>query len=207
MCHILKKRKKERNTDWKTNQNKWSQKRASRSHAHASPSDAPLWINTHSGVGKGNGIKLREARNDKNIGIQSRPLSPEDDSPAFDGCRRRHVLSPGAKHKASYRFSFLRWNLSVPALRRQTEALWHVTFPALWMEYSKCSHPSYLWTYLRKAIWTEVLKVKLGEMEENKKISTFWGVERAGGREREGRQEGERHGGGGGLGFNIGWFF
>lgn len=186
MCHMLRKKKKESNTDWETNQNKRSQKRASRSHAHQSPSDALLWINTRSGVEKGNGVKLREARKDeKHRDTISSSLARGRAASVFDA---RPETRRARKHKAWSRFSLLRRDLSGPAIR-------HLSVGP--RPFGIWPFPPFEWSTVRvpiplisgKLSGQKCLKVKLGEMEEEEKRNNFdflgrWANERGGGRER-----------------------
>lgn len=72
MCRILKiKKKKKKEKGTRTERQIKTSSRRNVPHTHTRSSDAPLWINTHSGVEEGNCVKLRAARKDKNVTIRS----------------------------------------------------------------------------------------------------------------------------------------
>lgn len=172
-CHVSYiKKKNKRERERKEHRVKDKSKQAGarnepRAHTHTSPADALLWINTRRGAEKGTGVKLREAREEKNIGTQSRPLPTEDEPPVFDGCRR--ASSP--KHKKPHLgFHSSRWNLPVPATRHLTVSLltFDLSGPLNGVQRAWSSRP----LHLRKAIWTKVLQSKArrnGRKKEKKK--------------------------------------
>lgn len=162
MCHILRKKK---GTQTERQIKTSGRRNEPRAHTHTSPSDAPLWINTRSGVEKGNGIKLREARKDKNIGIQSRPLSPEDEPPVFDGCREtRRRKNTNSLHLGFHSSVGISPSLRL-AICPSGRGL--LAFDLSRPEWSTVRVPIPLIS--GKLSGQKCLKVKLGEMEEKKK--------------------------------------